>query len=423
MNKKWLLFLCIGSLILSLFVLKTDVIASGNKIFVSSSGTGQACLQISPCRPAAGLNKAVDGDTLYFQQGTYTGISDPILNVTKGVSLIGGWNGPSTEMVIINPLKYETIIDGGDQRQLVSIATDSDETVFITGFTFKNGNTQSVSMKNGGAIHVEQGGVIIEFNRFENNHADWYGGAIRIESKDDVIVRDNTFENNSVGLGGGAVSTLSSGAENQTITIEGNEFIGGSANHGTAIAISSTHTIITRNMFMDNPGEYALSFSFSVDGPSSIISNNFIIRAKSALWFSNFSAASQKVWNNTIVDCTFGINGYTANLEIVNNIITNTATSISNNGENIAGSNNLFYNNTNDPFKLNNPVTDKDPLFVDAENDDYHIQDDSPAVDAGTSVALKVDFDGERRPSGWRFDIGADEIMKNVFLFLPLILR
>ena len=40
---------------------------------------------------------------------------------------------------------------------------------------------------------------------------------------------------------------------------------------------------------------------------------------------------------------------------------------------------------------------------------DYHIQGNSPAIDAGTNVAINTDFDGEGRPNEGRFDIGADE--------------
>jgi hypothetical protein len=49
-------------------------------------------------------------------------------------------------------------------------------------------------------------------------------------------------------------------------------------------------------------------------------------------------------------------------------------------------------------------------LFVDAGADDYHLAATSPAIDAGTSVtALATDLDGEPRPQGAGFDIGADE--------------
>ena len=44
---------------------------------------------------------------------------------------------------------------------------------------------------------------------------------------------------------------------------------------------------------------------------------------------------------------------------------------------------------------------------------DYHISNGSPAIDAGLGnniVPLQSDFDGDFRPQGAEFDIGADEV-------------
>ena len=50
-------------------------------------------------------------------------------------------------------------------------------------------------------------------------------------------------------------------------------------------------------------------------------------------------------------------------------------------------------------------------LFVDPAADDYHLRDDSPARDAGLTLAdVTVDLEGTPRPGGAASDIGADEI-------------
>jgi hypothetical protein len=54
-------------------------------------------------------------------------------------------------------------------------------------------------------------------------------------------------------------------------------------------------------------------------------------------------------------------------------------------------------------------IINADPKFVDPIND-FHLQDQSPAIDkANPAATVNTDFDGDRRPKGAGFDIGADE--------------
>ena len=48
-----------------------------------------------------------------------------------------------------------------------------------------------------------------------------------------------------------------------------------------------------------------------------------------------------------------------------------------------------------------------DPLFVGGSN--YHLTADSPCIDSGFDAGIYLDFDGDRRPIGAGFDMGADE--------------
>ena len=103
---------------------------------------------------------------------------------------------------------------------------------------------------------------------------------------------------------------------------------------------------------------------------------------------------------------------------VVNNIITNSVRGISEagvTGLNNRYANNLLYNNTTRDIRLQNGLVatgtiKADPRFVDAAGHDYHLQANSPAIDAGAAVfSLLTDFDGHARPIGAAPDIGAYE--------------
>jgi hypothetical protein len=49
-----------------------------------------------------------------------------------------------------------------------------------------------------------------------------------------------------------------------------------------------------------------------------------------------------------------------------------------------------------------------DPLFVNRTAHNYHIQSTSPARDV-VDTGPPDDYEGDKRPQGMKFDIGADE--------------
>ena len=55
-----------------------------------------------------------------------------------------------------------------------------------------------------------------------------------------------------------------------------------------------------------------------------------------------------------------------------------------------------------------NPLT-SNPEFANVGTRNFHLEPDSPAIDAGENVGISRDFDGNIRPIGSDFDIGAYE--------------
>ena len=64
-----------------------------------------------------------------------------------------------------------------------------------------------------------------------------------------------------------------------------------------------------------------------------------------------------------------------------------------------------------------------DPLFVTdstgAGTGDFHLQTDSPAIDVGVDAGVTVDFNGQARPSGTGFDLGAFELVQTKLHLVP----
>jgi hypothetical protein len=53
----------------------------------------------------------------------------------------------------------------------------------------------------------------------------------------------------------------------------------------------------------------------------------------------------------------------------------------------------------------------------------YHIGPTSAARDAGVAAGIHTDIDGDPRPFGAGYDIGADESLTPFWIYLPLVFR
>jgi hypothetical protein len=71
------------------------------------------------------------------------------------------------------------------------------------------------------------------------------------------------------------------------------------------------------------------------------------------------------------------------------------------------------FRNYDDEIKGSDYV-EEDPLFVNAPNADFHLQQNSPAIDSGSSIGAPAnDYEGNTRPRGSGYDIGAYEYVTN----------
>jgi hypothetical protein len=167
-------------------------------------------------------------------------------------------------------------------------------------------------------------------------------------------------------------------------------------------------------------------------GTSPGIYNNIIVpKTASATAIRLSDSSSAKVINNTIVDAYVGIEIDSASPVIKNNIIVNNLVGIMlYSGNPLIDYNNVWGNIGNATCPngdycggvmagLNDMSSD--PMFVDKTLANYHLLTDSPCIDMGTAQdAPTDDIDGNLRPQGAGYDMGADEVV-NAQNLLPVV--
>jgi hypothetical protein len=201
------------------------------------------------------------------------------------------------------------------------------------------------------------------------------------------------------------------GTGSSYITWDGNEFnnIGRVPHTGSVISDDYSH-------------DHGL---YIYNGPYTITNNIFYGQA--AGWDVQTSPGSHdiSIVNNTMIgganpqkDGCMILWGQNTNVTIVNNIFYNGRNyAIDNYATSQSGSlidHNIVHGSPSGMIAVSgitqtNNRLNTDPLFTAPSSNDYHLQAGSPAIDTGAAVSLNSDFDGNPRPLGTAFDVGAYE--------------
>jgi len=162
-------------------------------------------------------------DTVKVVQGTYYG--NFIFSSAQSQSLViqGGYNTDCTSRSL-DP--NNTILDGGNQNQVLALASSESFDLYVEGITFQNGQRQLAGAGmyiltsgnvvvnkcniidniggRGTGIYIEQAEEVRITNCiFENNKSSGWGGGIALWSSLNLFITDNEFRNNIAHYGGG----------------------------------------------------------------------------------------------------------------------------------------------------------------------------------------------------------------------------
>lgn len=233
----------------------------------------------------AGIDQAIDGDTVLVLEGTYQGDGNRDIQVNgKAISIISS-KGPY--FTIINCQGSSEDYHGGISFYAVDEQTLLDGFSIINGYNYESSASisilsssviisncilsKNVSLYDGGAMLCDHSSPVIINCFFRENWATYYGGSLSISVSNPEIV-DCIFEINSAGLNGGGIFSQSSDPVIVRCT-----FITNSANsYGGGIYLENSNPQISLCTFENNVSEDKGGGIYSSSSEFSIASCNFI---------------------------------------------------------------------------------------------------------------------------------------------------
>jgi predicted outer membrane repeat protein len=307
--------------------------------------------------------------------------------------------------------------------------------VFATNVSFVNNYGSS----SGGGIYALGDTVSIQSSRFEGNSVDedsfcfgcGFGGGLY--AKGDLIIGQTLFINNRAQSGGG-LSLSGDPYGGRTFTgqanIAGVRFEGNAAVNGGAIAIYDGSIALAQTIFQgniaDTNGAAVVFLKPRPNSENEVVNNLWVDNHSSGVGYTIYARGTVdtesklKITHNTLVDSSHNDDAaffidQVGETGIWNNIIAYYETGLVSTSEIVYAGYNL-YDIEGDSWV--GPVEDDssnlfaDPRFLNTATGDYHLRNDSPAIDSGFGpVAALNDLNGISRPQGDGYDLGAYEFV------------
>jgi hypothetical protein len=233
--------------------------------------------------------------------------------------------------------------------------------------------TANSASTDGGGLYFFHSDGTSSGNTVKSNSADGYGGGMMLWDHGGTLC-GNIVSTNSAAEYGGGMFLIGSDATLTNNLVADNQ--ADSAGSGLLVIDCSprlTHNTIARNSGGDGSGIYI----WKGYGPTRVALTNTIL-------VSHTVGIATTADSTAILEATLWGSGSWANETDwggAGTVITGTST------HNYWG----------------------DPDFVDPDSGDYHIGPGSAAIDRGVDAGVNVDMDGETRPAGKGYDLGADE--------------
>jgi uncharacterized repeat protein (TIGR01451 family) len=273
----------------------------------------------------------------------------------------------------------------------VALADGGGVAVHAEGSSFIDTRFEGNRAKNGGgfAAAVVGGGRFVR-STFIGNHATGFGGGLALETAawlNETLILSNTADEQGGGIGFYGMSPFSPYAVLTNTVIADNQagLQGAGMFIPSGIAVHLNHTTLARNTGGDGSGITLGWYDWMSPGVSTLAMTDTIV-------------AYQDV----------GIQVSDASTVTVAGVLW------------FANSSNVWQSEDATVWKWSE-VTGN-PYFVNPDGGDYHIGENSAARNTGLPSGVTLDLDGEIRPMGGFWDLGADEYFE-LWFSLPLVFK
>jgi len=396
---------------------------------------GGHCGGASPCYATiqAAVDAADPGDEIKVAEGTYRdlharGSVTQTVYIERAISLRGGY--APADWSAADPVAHPTILDARGKGRALYIT--GPVTVTITGFYITGGNAAGLggSWRGdvGGGIFLENVRGEISNNRIFGNVAE-VGAGLFLNKSPVTLVANGIYNNVASNAGGG-----------MDVTHSGVTFIRNSIynNHGGGLNLGWSDILMYRNSIRNNTGVWRGGGLYFWDCDATLV-NNLILGNKAnqtgsgifADAGSNLRMLHTTIARNESPGSGVYVNTYgefPSTVMMTNTILADHTAGIEASAGSTATLTSTLWHGNNDNWRGVGVIHHTqdytgDPKFA---FDGYHLSPGSVALDKGVNGGIVTDIDGDARPYGPGYDIGADEYngvrISPRKLYLPLAL-